>query len=360
MGKTDPYFIEAVARALDVLELFRDREDIRLTDVVERLGMIKSTAFRFLYTLEQKGMIERSPDGRSYRRRVRHRIGMVSISHTIPFVQEVEHGIQTAARRAGLELSIRHHGMVPERLFQAVDRLLDSGIAALLCYNPNEHLSYVVADRCSRANVPVIAITFPVPGGRLFSINNYRAGLDGGDALGTRIARRWRSTIDRVVILDIPGSSPAQQARTSGMLEGLQKHVPIPSTKITHVHLDRDRNKRDPVLVHFLNQTKRSSRIAVLCYNDLNSISALSVTEQLGRSEQVAILSQGGTPEVRAAIRRPLSAMWAAVAHFPERFGEQLIPIILRTLRGEPAPAITYTNHVVLTRENIRTVYPET
>src|SRR5690242_15983146 len=52
--KPDPYLIEAAVKVLDVLELFNSHETVRLTDVVEELGLIKSSAFRLLYTLEHK------------------------------------------------------------------------------------------------------------------------------------------------------------------------------------------------------------------------------------------------------------------------------------------------------------------
>src|SRR4051794_2462597 len=109
MSRPDRYLIEAAARALDVLELFSQQDEVRLADVVEKLGLVKSTAFRLLYTLEAKGFIERSANSRSYRKRMRFRVGMLSVSRQITFVAEVEQGIETEAKRAGLDLIIRHH-----------------------------------------------------------------------------------------------------------------------------------------------------------------------------------------------------------------------------------------------------------
>ena len=101
MSRPDRYLIEAAARVLDVLEIFNQQDEVRLSEVVEKLGLVKSTAFRLLYTLEAKGFIERCANGRSYRKRMRYRIGMLSVSRHITFVSEVEHGIETEAKRAG-------------------------------------------------------------------------------------------------------------------------------------------------------------------------------------------------------------------------------------------------------------------
>jgi ribose transport system substrate-binding protein len=357
MSRRDRYYIEAAARVLDVLELVNRREAVRLTDVVSELNMIKSSAFRFLYTLERKGYIERAPDGRSFRRRRPQQVGFVSISDKIPFVGQVEQSITQEAERAGLTLLLRHHYFDPALMIAAVDELLQLGIAVLICYNPDEHISHLIADRCAQAQVPVIAITFPVPGARLFGINNYRAGLLGGEGLGEHLEARWSSKVNQVVLLDIPGSSPAQQARMTGMLEGLRKFVHVPATAVTHLHAERESGTAYDLMRDLLREKARSRRIAVLSYNDVNALGALRAVNEAERSHDVRIVSQGGVAEVRTAIRKG-GALWGAVAHFPERFGSRLIPLVLGILRGEAPPQTTYTEHVLLTRANLRRYYP--
>jgi ribose transport system substrate-binding protein len=358
MGKPDRYLIEAAARVLDVLELFNQHEQVRLADVVDRLQLVKSTAFRLLYTLEAKGLIERLPTGRAYRKRMRYRVAMLSVSKSLPFVAEVESGIEAEARRAGLDFVVRHHEFDSTRVVGETEALLASNPNLFLCYNPDEHHSHVIADRCAAAGIPVLGITFPVPGARLFGINNYRAGLCGGEGIGEQISRRWFGAVDRVVVLDIPGSSPAQRGRNTGMVEGLRRNVRVADNKISHVHIDRSGDGPVASMRKVLDTFPRDRRMVVLCYNDANALGAMKAAEEADRSEHVAILSQGGVAEVRAALRKARSSMWSAVAHFPERFGERLMPHVVRVLRGEPTPPIIYTEHVLLTKSNLDRYYP--
>jgi ABC-type sugar transport system substrate-binding protein len=357
MVKPDPYFVEAAGRVLDVLDLFGRCAEVSLADVSRELGMVKSTAFRFLYTLERKGYVERIDGGRAYRRRTSRRIGFLSISSSIPFVAEVEAGIAAEFARAGHELLIRHHEFEPRLAVDVVENLLASGIALLLCYNPDEHISHVIADRCAEAHTPVVAITFPVPGAHLFGINNFRAGLAGGEGLGAHLARQWKGALERLLIIDIPGSSPAQQARLTGMLEGLRRHVEVPDQAVLHLQIDRRETNARVLMSRFLERNPRLRHIAVLCYNDLNALGAAEAAEAAGRSGHVRIVSQGAVREVRDELRRPGSALWGAVAHFPERFGARLAPIAQRMLRGETVPATIYAEHVLLTRANISQYY---
>jgi ribose transport system substrate-binding protein len=144
----------------------------------------------------------------------------------------------------------------------------------------------------------------------------------------------------------------------TGMVEGLRKFVHAPPGAVSHLHAGRETRTACDLMHELLAGHPRARRIAVLCYNGLNAIGALRAVEECGRAGDVLIVSQGGVAEVREAIRRRGSPLWGAVAHFPERFGERLIPIVRAILRGEPAPQTTYTEHVLLTRANMRRYYP--
>ena len=64
----DQYYIEALGRGLSVLETFsRDSPSLSLTKIAEATGLSKSTAFRFIYTLEELGFLNRDPETKQYR-----------------------------------------------------------------------------------------------------------------------------------------------------------------------------------------------------------------------------------------------------------------------------------------------------
>ena len=61
----DRYVIEAVDRALVLLELLADESDLGVTDIAQRMGVSKALAFRLLYTLERRGYVIRDPERRT-------------------------------------------------------------------------------------------------------------------------------------------------------------------------------------------------------------------------------------------------------------------------------------------------------
>lgn len=62
------YQVEALARGLAILELFtQEASSLSLTEIVSALDINKSTAYRFLSTLETMGYLEKDPETRRYR-----------------------------------------------------------------------------------------------------------------------------------------------------------------------------------------------------------------------------------------------------------------------------------------------------
>jgi len=62
------YFIEALERGLQILEAFSEEgRSLTLTEIGASAGLNKSTVFRFVYTLEKLGYLERDPRTKRYR-----------------------------------------------------------------------------------------------------------------------------------------------------------------------------------------------------------------------------------------------------------------------------------------------------
>lgn len=68
MPHDERYFIEALSRGLRILEAFSENHpSLTLVEIAKAVGLDKSTVFRFVYTLEELGYLERDPDSKRYR-----------------------------------------------------------------------------------------------------------------------------------------------------------------------------------------------------------------------------------------------------------------------------------------------------
>jgi len=59
--------VRAVERSLDILVCFINERELSLTDIAKRIALHKSTVFRLLNTLEQRGFLMKNPETEKYR-----------------------------------------------------------------------------------------------------------------------------------------------------------------------------------------------------------------------------------------------------------------------------------------------------
>lgn len=108
----DKYIVEAVVKALDVLEAFNDSEELQLSEVSKRVSLNKSRAFRLLYTLCERGYVERASDGHRYR------LGLKLFEHASNLRRDVKQVAQPYMRRLQqrfnetVNLAVLHNGEV--------------------------------------------------------------------------------------------------------------------------------------------------------------------------------------------------------------------------------------------------------
>jgi ribose transport system substrate-binding protein len=281
---------------------------------------------------------------------------LLTASLQIPFALAIARSLEAAARESGVHLLVASSDLEGTRTLDNAAQLLQSGVELMIVFNPIENFSPQIAERCARAGVPVVAITFPLPGATTFGVDSYRAGLDGGEGFGEYVARCWPAGPDRVVLLDSADSGQPRQARMAGMMDGLSRVIPSIRDAVAPVPARRSDDEPRRMLARLL-RARPGERVVVLATNDTYALGALSAVKDWGRQETVRILGQGGVPEVRRELQRPASPLWGTVAHFPEQFGRKLMPVALGILQGADVGAFVYTEHALLTRSNLSRYY---
>jgi DNA-binding IclR family transcriptional regulator len=106
------YVVDALDRALDVLEGFKDSEEVSLRDMSTRTGLNKSRTFRLLYTLSERGYVERTVDGQRYK------LGLKLFEHATKFRRDLKRIAQPFMRQLHarfnetINLAVLHNGDV--------------------------------------------------------------------------------------------------------------------------------------------------------------------------------------------------------------------------------------------------------
>jgi ribose transport system substrate-binding protein len=152
-----------------------------------------------------------------------------------------------------------------------------------------------------------------------------------------------------LIILDEPRAGALPASRIQGQLDGLQSVIgPLPSEKQLTLNSGNTSEISEAAMTEALRQLPKMHRIAVLCFNDGATIGALTAARRLHREQEVAIVGQGADRRVYEELKHPDSHIIGSTAYMPERYGDQLIPLALKILRGEPVSPAVYIEHTFI------------
>ncbi len=366
MKKTDSsYIVESISRACDVLETFRsDGECLRLSDVAARTGLSKATAFRILFTLERRGLLEQNGE-RKYRLRIRplkrhkYRLGYGAQSTEFPFSRAVCESIKRVAIEEGVELLVLDNKYCAQAAIRNADLFVRERVDLVIEFQTDEHCASIISSKLHDANIPFIAVDIPHPGATYYGANNYRAGLIGGRYLGKWALQHWSGKVDDILLLTLPVAGALPHSRLTGALAGLREVLPHLSDSQAIFLNGNGQYERSLEVVRKYLRTSKAHRVLVSSINDPSAIGALHAFEEAGRITDCAIMGQNASSEARAEIGESNSRLVGSVAYFPERYGEALIPLAIDIIQGKAIPPAIFVKHQLVARENLKRIYPE-
>lgn len=363
MSARDRNDSQTVLRACAVLKAFRRTgEELSLAEVVERTSLPKTTTFRLLRTLIHGDLIERAGTG-IYRNSFApvasrpFRIGFASQGDT-EFAREVTRGVETVANREHVRLITLNNRYSAREALRNADLLVREKVDLVLEFQTYERVAPMISSKFFAANVPVIGIEVPHPDATYFGADNYKAGLIGGRALGRWAREHWNGEVDQLVLLNLPIAGSLLELRLSGFVDGLRAE--LPSTAAVPAACLNGRGTFEQVLevMRRYLRHRRPRRTLVGTVNDVCALAALRAFEEAGASNQCAVMGQNALGAARAELRRPGTRLVGSVAYFPERYGEELIPLALNILQKKSVPSAVFIKHQLLTPRNVDLFYP--
>jgi ribose transport system substrate-binding protein len=352
-----------VLRACEVLKVFRHLgEELPLGEVVQRTNLPKTTAFRLLRTLIHGGLLERASSG-VYRNRFGpvtaqpFRIGFAAQGDS-DFCRAVTQSMETAAAREHVHLITVNNRYSAREALRNADLLIKERVDLILEYQTYERVAPVIASKFLEANTPVIAIEIPHPGATYFGANNYKAGLIGGKALGRWAREHWEGQVDRLLLLELPIAGSLLELRITGLVDGLRSELPnLASVPVVHLNGRGDFEQVLEILRQYLRRAP-AKRTLIGTVNDVCALAALRAFDEAGASEKCAVVGQNAILDARNELRRPNTRLVGTVAYFPERYGDEVIPLALSILRKKSAPSTVFVKHQLITPRNVDLIYP--
>jgi ribose transport system substrate-binding protein len=360
----DRYLIQSIANAAQVLNVFTSHaEMLRLQQVVERSGLSKAKTFRLLYSLQRFGFVEKT-DAKLYRALTkpaaakRFRIGYAWPGEDYMFAREVIDGLQRAAAAFDVEVILADNRYNSKTALRNVDNFIREGIDLAMEFQTDEQIAPVIAGKYREAGIPLIAIEIPHPGATFYGANNYEAGLIAGRHIANWAKRNWTEAVEEIIMLDLPKAGPVPAARITGTIAGIKRVLNYAdAVPVIHVNGEGKFGESFEIVRKRLRMSK-SKRTLVGAINDPSALGALRAFEEAGRTAHCAVVGQNASPEARMELRRQNSRLVGSVSYFPERYGDDLIPLALDLLNRKHVPPAIFIKHRMIDAANVDHYYP--
>lgn len=285
------------------------------------------------------------------------RIGYISLDEDLAFVRTVSEGVREAVERTGMELVECDPDWTREGVRGCAERLGDIGIDGLISFQPFADLADEVCELTG--SVPTAGLVFEqgpcqVTGLR---IDQAEAGRLAGEAVGRFAAQRWDCEASAYVSLESSAQDPDGKARMAGYRSGYEEHCPLPSR--VHVLDGADRLVTAQTAVSRLLDELPGRRVVVVGINEDAILGAMAAAAERGRGDDLWYSGQLADPAIRGHIACDPRYL-ASVAQFPDRFGEQVVPLLEGALQGDQVPPHVAAQLELVTAANVRALFPDT
>jgi ribose transport system substrate-binding protein len=283
-------------------------------------------------------------------------IGYMSLGEYIPFVNLVTQGIQEEATKAGVNLIFCDTNTDPAATLACAQQMKTAGAEGVINFQITQAQS---PEFCAAYdNVPTIAIDIIQPPCEkvFFGADNFEAGRRAGLGIGEWVKENWDCEYDAYVSLESVGAGAANAARMGGMRAGFEESCPIINENIRP---DDDRTNKALDGMSQLLPTLPGERIVVTAINEDGILGAMGAAATLGRQDDLVYAGQGADPSIWKDIACNPQYI-SSSAYFPERYGQSVVPAMIDLLDGKEVPRTMYVDHVTVTKDNIRELYPET
>ena len=194
-------------------------------------------------------------------------------------------------------------------------------------------------------------------------VNNWKVAIMGGKYMAKLIKEQWGGwdNVDMVVLLQMPAGGTVTMLRSEGFAAALADEFgPDVEKKIVRAdggmgQSEQAKAAMDDVLAAHPNAKK----IALTSINEQTMAGAIASLQNAGRwnPDDTIIITLGCDELGQSQLREGLTD--AAIAFFPEKYGEYVIPAVSAILMGKPVPPYIYVENEVITKENIDQFYPK-
>ena len=271
----------------------------------------------------------------------------------------VRDSVVDACKYYGVEYMIFDNKQDPSQAMTNADNAITAGVDYYLNFNQDESINAAIAEKLEKAGIPMISIqTQARPGvDPEYHVNNERVGAICGEMLVEAAKKAWPDEKPILFVAGHPESGVNFITRANSCIAAVK--AAMPDVEVFEISTEGNPEVTRQKTADFLT-AHPTGKIMMWNHIDQNTMGQLAAVRAANRSEDVIITSFGANPVVFTELKTDNSPIIGTVAQFSERFGWDLLPLVLADLNdGVKPPIKTMPPLDIITKDNLATYYPD-
>ncbi|HWR11812.1 MAG TPA: sugar ABC transporter substrate-binding protein [Rectinemataceae bacterium] len=270
----------------------------------------------------------------------------------------VRDSIVDACKYYGVELMIFDNKQDPNRAMSNADTAILAGVDYYLNFNQDESINAAIAQKLANNGIPMISIQTKARNNidPEYHVDNERAGSICGELLVAAALKMWPGQKPVLFIAGHPQAGVNFIIRANSAIAAVKKAMP--DVKVFETSTEGSPEVTRQRTADFLTANPKG-KIMMWNHIDQNTLGMLAAVKAAGRESDVIITSFGANPVIFPELKNPKSPVIGTVAQFSERFGWDLLPLVLKHLNdGVKPPLVTLPPLDIITKDNLSKYYP--
>jgi ribose transport system substrate-binding protein len=292
-----------------------------------------------------------------------YRIGYSNMALREDFFITVEGGIRQACKAAGYTYDTAIADRDAAKMKQNIEALLTKGADIIIDFNVLPEAGSAIASDLKAKNIPLLSIDCIYEGAYFFGVNNLEAGRILGEAAIPFVDQKFGGKIEYIVnLFDIAGGDEVKK-RNDGVVEVLQKKYNIANDNVIWINSAADDVKTQTMTRDWLNSHPAATKIVFIGQNDDRGFAINAAVEGDNRVAHSIVVSHNADPSSVENLMRHVkdnNTAWVATASYNSHlYGEQIINMATRILKGEAVKQSEYTQVTIVTTKNVESYVAE-
>ena len=271
----------------------------------------------------------------------------------------VRDSVLDACEYYGVECMVFDNKQDANQAMTNADTAIQACVDYYLNFNQDESINAAIAAKLEEAGIPLISIQTKARDGvdPEYHIDNYKFGTLCGNLMVEEAGKRWGEEQPILFVAGHPEAGVNFIQRADGVKDSVAEF--LPDTEVYEISTEGDPEVTRQRTTDFLT-AHPEGKIMMWCHIDQNTMGMLAAVKAAGREDDVIITSCGANPVAFDELIDESSPLIGTVAQFSERFGWDLLPMVINHLNtGEKPQLETIPPLDIITRDNIATYYPE-